>query len=66
MNALLDFYPRYCPNCATPTKPLDQYGQADWQAHASHICLACKMIYQYAETDAIWKAAGAVGGDLAR
>lgn len=67
--ALLDFYPKYCPNCGTPTRPLDQYQMGDYLAHASHLCPGrprCQMAFQYAETEVINEAATSVGGDLAR
>lgn len=74
MNAIYDFTPKFCPNCGNPTRlyeihpglpfPINR-NDYDYLQHASCVC-KCGLHYQYADTDAIWNAAEASGGDLKR
>lgn len=67
MIAIYDFTPHYCPHCGYSTRLYDKPHAADDYGHgASHQCLNCGVIYQYARTEHIADAASKSGGDLAK
>lgn len=65
MYAILDYQPRYCPNCGHRFTH-GPYEREDFNARASFECRDCQASYQKADTDAILNAAEAAGGDMKR
>jgi hypothetical protein len=63
MIAILDYEPRFCPNCGK-VFPCNQDSHQDFNAYCSFVCPKCGACYQKATSTSILETAGANGGDL--